>query len=149
MSDVARRRVAALLLIAGIAIAVLAIADIGPFEDPPTVEEEVQAAVEEFFGAASRGDAAGFCRRLTEDARSTLRSQVASLLGEDEAPGCEKAFDLLRDSLEGAELTVRYVSVSGNRARVEARSKLAGRIAEPRTIELLEEDGEWKISDPG
>ena len=93
MSDVVRRRVAAALLIAGIAVAALAITDAGPFEDPPTEEERVEATVNEFF--------------------------------------------------------VRFVSVSGHQARVEARYKLAGAGAEPRTVLLLSEEGEWRVSDPG
>ena len=56
MSDVARRRVAAALLIAGIAVAALAITDTGPFEDPPSEEERVEAAVQEFYGAAAASD---------------------------------------------------------------------------------------------
>ena len=149
MSEIARRRIAALLLLAGIVIGVLAATDTGPFEDPPTVEEEVAATVEEFFGAASSGDAARFCDLLTAEARTGLRSQVATLIGEDEPPGCEKGFDLLRASLEDSELEIRQVSVSGNRARVEARVRLAGRGAQPRTVELLEQGGVWRISDPG
>ena len=66
MSDVVRRRIAALLLIAGIAVAVLAIADVGPFDDPPTEEERVQETVEDFFGAAANGDSKTFCGLLTE-----------------------------------------------------------------------------------
>jgi hypothetical protein len=50
---------------------------------------------------------------------------------------------------EGSQLSVRSVSVSGNRARVEARYKLRGSGAQPRTVLLLKEQGGWKISDPG
>ena len=56
MSDILRRRIAALLLVAGIAVAVLAIEDVGPFSDPETEEERVQATVEEFFAAAAEGE---------------------------------------------------------------------------------------------
>ena len=72
ISDVVRRRLAAGLLIAGIALAALAITDTGPFEDPPTQQ-----------------------------------------------------------------------------ARAEARYKFADAGAEPRTVLLLSEDGEWRVSDPG
>ena len=53
MSDTLRRRIAALLLVAVIVVVVLAIEDVGPFSNPETEEERVQATVEEFFGAAA------------------------------------------------------------------------------------------------
>jgi hypothetical protein len=145
VSDVARRRIAALLLVAGIAVGALALADLGPFEDPPTSGERATEAVEEFFAAAAAGDGARFCRLLTEDARSTLRVNIAQRLRTDDPPGCEQ----LMTAFEGSTIQIRFVNVSGNRARVEARYKPKDSAAEPRTVLLLEEDGEWRISDPG
>ena len=46
-------------------------------------------------------------------------------------------------------MTVTYVSVSGDRARVEGRFRVAKSPAQPRTVLLVEEDDEWRISDPG
>lgn len=149
MSDVLRRRVAALLLIAGIAVAALAIADVGPFEDPPTQEEQVAAAVERFFGAAAEGDAATFCDGLTSPARQALRANTAQRLQINELPKCEQILEALSEAFKGSEFTVRRVSVSGNQARVEARYKLAEGGAQPRTVLMLLEEGEWKVSDPG
>lgn len=40
-----------------------------------------------------------------------------------------------------------YVSVSGDRARVEAQLRFPGHGAEPRTLALTEENGEWMITD--
>jgi hypothetical protein len=149
MSDVVRRRIAALLLVAGIAIAVLAITDTGPFEDPPTEEERVEAAVQEFFTAAAGGDSKTFCRMLTREARQDLRVNTAQRLKIDQLPGCEQILDALADVFKGSTIEVRFVSVSGTQARVEARYKLAGSGAQPRTVLLQSEDGDWKISDPG
>lgn len=149
MSDVARRRLAAILLVTGIVVAALAIADLGPFEDPPTIEDEARAAAEDLFAAAGAGNGRRFCELLTDEARDSLRSQVASLLRSNEPPPCGRAFEAVGPSFEGAELTVRYVSVSGDEARVEARLRLGDRPAKPRTIGLLEQDGEWRVSDPG
>ena len=149
MSDTLRRRIAAGLLIVGVIVAVLAIEDVGPFSDPETEEERVQAAVEEFFGAASDGDSKTFCRLLTADAREALRVSTAQRLQADELPACTKILDVLAPVFKDSGISVRYVSVSGNRARVEARYKLAGAGAQPRTVLLLSEDGEWRISDPG
>lgn len=149
MSDALRRRIAAGLLVAGIAVAALAIADLGPFSDPPTEEERVADIVERFFGAASEGDSATFCAMLTSDAREALQVETAQRLRSDEAPKCERILDALGGVFAGSQVSVRYVSVSGNRARVEARYRLADSGAEPRTVLLLREDGEWRISDPG
>lgn len=149
LDEITRRRIAALLLIAGIVIAVLAIADIGPFEDPATEEEKAQAAVEEFFAAAAEGDSRTFCGLLTEQARNTLRVNTARQIQAEELPGCREILEALKDAFAGSEVTVRFVSVSGNQARVEARYRAEGAGAQPRTIALLEEEGEWRISDPG
>jgi ketosteroid isomerase-like protein len=149
MSDTLRRRIAVLLLLAGIAVAVLAIEDVGPFEDPVTEEERATAAVDDFFAAASDGDSKRFCALLTADAREQLRVSTAQRLQTDEVPGCAKILDVLAPVFAGSEFTLNYVSVSGNRARAEGRFKVAEAPAQPRTVLLLLEDGEWHVSDPG
>ncbi len=149
MSDVVRRRIAAVLLIAAVAVAVLAIKDVGPFENPPTEEERVRAAVKRFFAAAAAGDSKAFCALLTADAREELRVSTAQRLQTDELPQCTKILDVLAPAFADSVFSVRYVSVSGNRARVEARYRLAGSGPQPRTVLLLAENGEWRVSDPG
>ncbi|MGH2952725.1 MAG: DUF4878 domain-containing protein [Solirubrobacterales bacterium] len=149
MTEVTRRRIAALLLVAGAVVAVLALVDVGPFEDPPTEEERVQATVEEFFAAASAGESRKFCGLLTEQARNTLRVNTARQIQAEELPGCREILEALKEAFAGSEITVRQVSVSGPQARVEARYREAEGGARPRTIMLLEERGEWRISDPG
>jgi hypothetical protein len=149
MSDVARRRIAALLLLAGIAVAVLAIKDVGPFSDPVTEEERAGDAVEDFFAAAADGDSKRFCALLTSDARKQLQVSTAQRLQTDEVPECEKILDVLAPVFAGSEFTLNYVSVSGNRARAEGRFKIGDSPAQPRTVLLLLEKGEWHISDPG
>jgi len=149
MSDVWRRRIAALLLIAGIVVAVLAIKDVGPFSDPPTQEEIVQGVVEDFFNAAADGDSKTFCKLLTADARKTLEVNTAQRLQSDEAPSCTQILDVLAPAFKDSTIDVHLVSISGTRARVEARYKLAQAPAQPRTILLELEDGEWHVSDPG
>ncbi len=149
MSDVTRRRIAALLLVAGIVVAVLAITDVGPFEDPPTEEERVQDTVEEFFAAAGRGDSKQFCALLTDQARRELQISTAQRLQTNEVPECEKILDALAAAFKGSELTVRHVRVSGNQARVEGRYRVGDEPAQPRTVLLLEVNGNWRISDPG
>jgi hypothetical protein len=149
VSDVARRRIAALLLIAGIAVAVLAAADVGPFEDPVPEEERVADAVERFFGAAAAGDAKTFCDMLTTDARKTLQVNTAQRLATDDPPSCEELVTLLEPLFEGSTIDVQLVSISGTKARVESRYKLESGPAQPRTVLLSFEDEAWRISDPG
>ncbi len=149
MSDALRRRIAAVLLVLGIAVAVLAIEDVGPFSDPPTQEEVVQDVVEEFFAAASDGNSKSFCRLLTEDARNELEVNTAQRLESDEALSCTQILDVLAPAFEDSTIDVRFVNISGTRARVEARYKLADSPAQPRTILLELQDGDWHVSDPG
>ena len=149
MSDVVRRRIAALLLVAGIAVGALAIADVGPFEDPVTQEERVTTAVEAFFGAAAGGDVKTFCSMLTREARQTLQINTAQQLQTDDPPNCEELFTVLKPVFEDSAIVVSSVSISGTKARVEASLKLKSAPAQPRTVLLNEEDGEWLVSDPG
>jgi hypothetical protein len=149
VDPVLRRRIAVLLLIAGIAVGALAIADVGPFEDPLTEEERVESTVEEFFAAAERGNGKAFCGLLTRDARQTLQINTAQRLQTDEPPSCAKLMKTLQPVFKGSSIDVRFVNVSGNQARVEARYKLKGAAAQPRTILLRTENGEWRISEPG
>lgn len=150
MSDVLRRRIAAALLILGVVVAVLAIRDVGPlFDDPITEEERAHETVERFFAAASAGDSGTFCDLLTADAREELRLSTAQRLQVDELPECTRILDVLAPLFAGSGLTVDYVSVSGNRARAETQFRLAEGPAQPRTVLLLLEQSDWKVSDPG
>ena len=84
MSDVLRRRIAITLLLIGVVVAVLAIEDLGPFDDPPTQADRARAAAEEFFAAAADGDSERFCEMLTADAREALRVSTAQRLQVDD-----------------------------------------------------------------
>jgi hypothetical protein len=148
MSDYARRRIAAVLLVVVVVVAALAIADVGPFSDPATPEEEVSGVVEDFYGAAADGDFQTFCGLLTEQARAQLRANASQLLGEEQP--CAEALDSgLGDVLKGATIEVREVAISGPQARVEARFKPPEEPAQLRTVLLREDEGDWLVSDPG
>jgi hypothetical protein len=150
VSPTLRRWIASALLLAGIAVAALAIADVGPFEDPVTEEERAQQTVEDFFAAAARGDGKTFCALLTADARHALEIETAQRLQTDEPPRCEDLSKLLEAAYKDSSVEIRYVNVSGTRARAETRYRIGGHGAGPRTV-LLEQDsdGEWHVSDPG
>jgi hypothetical protein len=146
-----RRRVAAVLLIVGVVIAGLAIADIGPFSDPPTEEERAADTVEEFFDSAADGDFKTFCRLLTKPARAAIQQRAGALAAEQDLEGCP---DILRafagKEFKGSELKIISSSVSGDRARVETELRLSGSGgSEQRSILLQLYKGEWLIYDPG
>jgi hypothetical protein len=147
VDPVVRRRVAVLLLLAGIAVAALAIADVGPFDDPVTEDQRAEQVVRDVFAAAVAGDGERFCGLLTPDAREAIEIAMAQRLQTDQAPKCGRIVQLLAAAYEGSSVDVSYVSVSGNRARVEARLRFPGHGAEPRTLALIEEDGEWLVAD--
>ena len=151
LSEATRRRIAALLLVAALVVGVLAILDVGPFSDPPTPEEEVRATVERLYAAASAGDFETYCGLLTERARELVRVNAARLTRGKDLGGCEEILERFGSSLLGGELRIRQVSVSGNRARVEANLRLPEtKGAEARTIQLeLDEQGDWRGSEPG
>jgi ketosteroid isomerase-like protein len=147
-----RRRVAAVLLVIGAIIAVLAITDLGPFSDPPTQEELAQETVEEFFAAARKGDFEAFCSLLTGTARQAIEVRAGAIAAEEGLKGCAEILKTLAGrQFEGSELTVTLSSVSGNRARVETELKLKGEAGREQRSVLLEQnrDGDWLISDPG
>jgi hypothetical protein len=152
LSEVARRRIAALLLIAGVAVAVLAITDTWPFDDPPTEEERTEEVVERFFGAAAQGDFGTYCSLLTPAARDQVRVNAARLLEQAGQLKCDQILAVAaKEQLAGVEVRIRETSVVGVRARVEANVKFPDTPGtEPRTMFLeLNDAGEWRISDPG
>jgi hypothetical protein len=151
LDPVTRRRIAAVLLVAGIVLAVLAIGNVGPFSDPPTEEERAEATVVSFFGAASDGDFKTFCDLLTKDARRGIEARAAGISAEGGPKGCKEILTLLaKKQFAGSEALVTDVSISGPRARAEVNLKLEGeRGHEQRTVLLEQIDGEWLVSDPG
>jgi hypothetical protein len=152
LSEVARRRIAAILLIVGIAVAGLAITDTAPlFDDPPTPEEQVQATVERFYDEAIAGDFKAYCGLLTPSARDLVQRNAARLIEEAGRLSCQDIIAVAAESFEGLNLRIREVSISGIRARVEVdlkRPDVPG--FQSRTLYLDRLDsGEWLISDPG
>ena len=148
LSESARRRIAALLLIAGLVIAVLAAADVGPlFDDPPTEAERVQAAVEKFFDAGSAKDFEGACAQLTVEARRAMEQRAGAAASQKGLKGCDQILGLFLAKIKLAK--VNDVRVSGNKAVVDGDLKAAGSPSKPTTVDLFEVNGEWRISDFG
>ena len=152
LSDVARRRIAALILLAGIAVAALAIADVGPFSNPPSEAQRVQDSVQSFFAAAQHRDFKTACDQLTGEEQRTIEQRAGSIAAKEGLKGCDeilKAF--LGDQLAGTRITrVSDVRVSGNQAVVEASVSSPGeKGARSTTFHLFLIGGEWKIADFG
>ena len=85
LSEVARRRIAAVILIVGIVLAVLAITDTAFFEDPPTESEKVETVVLDFFDAAAASDFESACDLLTKGAQDVMRRAAARALADGRA----------------------------------------------------------------
>ncbi len=150
LSDVARRRIAALLLLAAIVVGALAIANVGPFSDPPTQEERAQATVERFFAAARSKDFKAVCDQLTNQEQRTVEQRAGAIAAQQGLKGCADILEaLLGDQLASSRIEkFDQVSVSGNQARIEAELRTPGsKHARPTTFQLFLVRGEWRIAD--
>jgi hypothetical protein len=152
LSDAARRRIAAAILVVGIAVAALAIADVGPFSDPPTEAERAQSAVEGFFAAAQDGDFKSVCGQLTAEQQRVVEQRAGSVAAEQGLQGCDEILkEFLGDQLAETRIAkVIDVRVSGNQAVVDANLRTPGSDG-PRsaTFHLFLIRGEWRIDDFG
>jgi len=151
LSEVARRRIAAVLLIVAVVVAILAITDTGIFDDPPTQEEQVADTISDFFTAAAEGDFERDCELLSDEAQRSVRTGGARAVGGDAKPSCEESLEsVFGDSFADIGVKVRGVNISGNRARAEVALKPEGVPSTFRTILLETADGGgWVISDFG
>src|SRR5918996_2138594 len=90
-TEIRNRRITAVLLVVGAAIAILAAADVGPFADE-TEEDRVREAVERFIAARDEGDLATVCGMLTP----TLKREVQATSGArpgTRPPTCAQVLD--------------------------------------------------------
>jgi hypothetical protein len=152
LSEGARRRIAAVILVVGIAIAALAIADVGPFSDPPTEAEQAQGAVEQFFSSAQDRDFKAACRQLTAEEQRVVEQRAGSVAAQQGLKGCDEILqEFLGDQLAETRITrVVDVRVSGNQAVVEANLRSPGvQGARAATFHLFLIRDEWRIADFG
>ncbi len=141
----ARRIGAAVLVVAGAAVVVLAVLTIagsGPLagEDTPTTEEAVTETVERFLGSLADQDYAAACELLTEEVRAQLRGgECAQVL----------AAVLGATTVGAPDVELTDIRISGNQAAVDAL--VTGESGESResSLELLEDNGQWLISSFG
>jgi hypothetical protein len=143
-----RRRVAAVLLVIGVVVAGLAIADLGPFSNPPTEEERAEDTVERFFAAASEGDFDTFCGLLTKQARKQVEVSGGAIAAEQGLKGCAEILEgLAGKQFKDSRLRIISSNVSGDQARVETKLKLQGESGEQRSVLLQLSTGEWLVAD--
>jgi hypothetical protein len=151
LDPIARRRIAALLLIAAIVAGVLALANVGPFANPPTEADRAQTALEDFFAAAKSKDYSRVCELLSPSQQKTLEQAAEQLSNGRVKNGCAAAVAAgSGGALARSELRIRDVRVSGSLAAIDASLRIEGvRGAQFRTFQLEEVRGEWRVSDLG
>ena len=122
------------------AVALLLLAGCG--EQGPTPEEQVRATVAEFGQATAAKDYAELCNRLL----------APSLVEEVESIGlpCERALRRGLGDVRDPRLTIGEITVSDDdKATAEVRTSAAGEAPSQDTLELVNVDGQWKISSLG
>jgi hypothetical protein len=152
LSDARRRRIAAVVVMAGIVVAVLAIANLGPFSNPDSEAQRAQATVEGFFAAAHARDFKSACAELTVEEQHAVEQRAASLATQRGLEGCDQILTaFLGDELAGTQITqVVDVRVSGNQAVVDATMRSQGdKGTRSTTFHLFLVGGEWRIADFG
>jgi hypothetical protein len=152
LSEVTRRRIAAVLLFLGGIVAVLAIADVGPFSNPPTEEEKAQTAVERFFADAKDKKFRAACAELSPERLALIEQAGARLASQKGLEGCSQIFAaVIGDQLAKLKiLEVTDVRISGNRAAVDLKLHIPGeKHPDERSIALVLIKDEWRINDLG
>ena len=144
-----RRRIAAVLLVAGAIVALLALGNVGPFSDPPSEADRARAALQEFFDAAHRKDFTKVCDLITPAQRKTIEKAGKRATGKNVA--CADLVGAVGGgALARTDLEVLDVRVSATLAAIDTKLRIEGRPgAELRTFQLQEVDDRWLISDLG
>jgi predicted lipid-binding transport protein (Tim44 family) len=150
-SEVRRNRIAAVVIVIGAVIGVMALTDAAPLFDDITEEERATEAVERFFEAYGDRDFATVCELFNTEVRDTIVLAGATETKEGKPRSCAEILEARFGATgeEDPELNVRVESVriSGPRAVAEvvARSSDApgGR---PLTVELERAEDGWLIA---
>jgi hypothetical protein len=136
--------VAATIAVVAVAAAVVAYYVIEPFQ-PTSGDPGVTAAIVDFGEAVADGDGDAACELLTEDAQDQITEGAQ---GQD----CEDLIEFVSGQLEDddkdelRDIEPEDVEVDGDTATATIPEVVEGGEEE---IELVREDGDWLISDPG
>ncbi len=110
---------------------------------PGAAQRDVRAAVDEYVDALAGDDPAAMCEVLTDRAKAAVKGFLPST---DSSAGCpEVARKLARQSVPLRRVKVDRISVSGRVATARINSR---RPAYESAVQLINEDGGWKISYP-
>lgn len=147
LSEYTRRRIAVMIIALGAVVGVMAIANAGPFSDPPTEADRAEAALEDFFAAARDKDFQAACVLLTPTERRQVEIRAAALAGNK--TGCANVLNSpLGLALAQTRVDVRDVRVSGDLAAVDAELRPPGvKRAQYRTYKLQLLGEQWRISE--
>jgi hypothetical protein len=107
----------------------------------PTPEEQVRSTVAEFGRATAAKDYQALCDRILAP---DLVEEVKSI-----GLPCEVALRQGLGDVRDPKLTIGRVRVDGERASAEVRTSAAGQEPSRDTLELLNDDGTWRISSLG
>jgi hypothetical protein len=121
------------------ALALLILAGCG--ESGPTPEEQVRSTVAEFGRATAAKDYTALCDHIL----------APQLIEEVESIGlpCERALRQGLDDVEDPRLTIGTIKIDDDKASAEVRTSAAGEEPSQDTLELVNLDGDWKISSLG
>jgi ketosteroid isomerase-like protein len=101
-------------------------------------DQQVRAVVTQFGTAAAAKDYRTICDQLLAD---TLVKAVESI-----GLPCESALQKGLSDVRNPTLEVRQVSIAGSRALVSVHSTATGQPASDDAMQLVKEDGQWKIA---
>ncbi len=143
-AEIRNRRITAVVLLLAATVGILALADVGPFEDE-TEEDRVRDVVERFIEARDEDDFQTECDLLTVPLKRQVQATSGARPGE-KPPGCTAVLRAQAEA-QGQDGKTRAqeivdVNVSGNRARVSVEESEG--ISQSIALELVE--GKWLIS---
>jgi hypothetical protein len=125
LEPVIQRRIAVVVLVLAAAVGALAIANVGPFSDPPSDADRARPALQGLFAAAKRHDFRAACAVLTRPERSQVEIRAAALAGN--RVGRSHVLDSpLGAALGRTRIEVEEVRVSGNLAAIDAKLRAPG-----------------------
>lgn len=118
--ELIRRRIAAVVILIAVAIAIMALTDAAPFFDDVTEEQRVTDTVERFFGAFEQRDFATVCSLFSTDVRQQIETVGATQTKKGEPKGCteilEARYAEVPEEQTKFSLKIEDVRVSGPRA---------------------------------
>jgi ketosteroid isomerase-like protein len=119
-AELIRRRIAAVVILIAVAIAIMALTDAAPFFDDVTEEQRVTDTVERFFAAFEQRDFATVCSLFSTDVRQQIETVGATETKKGEPKGCaeilEARYAEVPEEQTKFSLKIEDVRVSGPRA---------------------------------